>query len=44
MLEKKKNKGILKLGQSRSGGLVITQKQGKSQTFRIYYPTFPINI
>ncbi|XP_041369440.1 coiled-coil domain-containing protein 149-like [Gigantopelta aegis] len=27
MLEKKKNKGILKLGQSRSGGLVITQKQ-----------------
>ncbi|CAG5133974.1 unnamed protein product, partial [Candidula unifasciata] len=27
ILEKKKTKGILKLGQSRSGGLVITQKQ-----------------
>ncbi|XP_046335132.1 coiled-coil domain-containing protein 149-like isoform X2 [Haliotis rufescens] len=27
MLERKKNKGILKLGQSRSGGLVISQKQ-----------------
>ncbi|XP_012943085.1 coiled-coil domain-containing protein 149 [Aplysia californica] len=27
ILEKKKTKGIMKLGQSRSGGLVITQKQ-----------------
>ncbi|KAK6186324.1 hypothetical protein SNE40_008380 [Patella caerulea] len=27
ILERKKNKGILKFGQSRSGGLVITQKQ-----------------
>lgn len=27
ILEKKKNKGILKVGQSRSGGIVITQKQ-----------------
>lgn len=28
VLEKKKNKGILKLGQNRSGGVVISQKQG----------------
>ena len=28
ILEKKKNKGILKVGQSRSGGLIISQKQG----------------
>ncbi|KAK7110983.1 hypothetical protein V1264_014772 [Littorina saxatilis] len=27
ILEKKKNKGILKVGQSRSGGLIISQKQ-----------------
>ncbi|KAL8620462.1 hypothetical protein ACOMHN_048395 [Nucella lapillus] len=27
ILEKKKNKGILKVGQNRSGGLIITQKQ-----------------
>ena len=29
ILEKKKTKGILKLGQNRSGGLVISQKQGQ---------------
>jgi len=28
VLEKKKNKGILKLGQNRSGGVVVSQKQG----------------
>ena len=30
ILEKKKNKGILKVGQSRSGGLIISQKQGQT--------------
>ena len=29
ILERKKNKGILKLGQNRSGGVVISQKQGE---------------
>lgn len=28
LLERKKNKGILKLGQSRAGGVVISQRQG----------------
>jgi len=28
VLEKKKSKGILKLGQNRSGGVVVSQKQG----------------
>lgn len=28
MLDRKKNKGILKLGQNRCGGVVISQKQG----------------
>lgn len=28
MLDRKKGKGILKLGQNRSGGVVISQKQG----------------
>jgi len=29
-LEKKKSKGILKLGQNRCGGVVVSQKQGTS--------------
>jgi len=28
VLEKKKSKGILKLGQNRSGGVVVSHKQG----------------
>lgn len=28
LLEKKKNKGIIKLGQNRQGGVVVSQKQG----------------
>jgi len=30
VLEKKKSKGILKLGQNRSGGVVVSQKQGNT--------------
>ena len=33
ILERKKNKGIIKLGQSRSGGVVISQKQGEAKVW-----------
>ena len=32
LLERKKSKGILKLGEHRSGGVVVSQKQGKCLT------------
>jgi len=35
VLEKKKSKGILKLGQNRSGGVVVSQKQGYRQCKRL---------
>ena len=40
VLEKKKTKGIMKMGQSRSGGVVITQKQGESFHSQNLYANF----
>ena len=33
LLERRKNKGILKLGETRAGGVVISQRQGGSQCY-----------
>jgi len=41
VLEKKKSKGILKLGQNRSGGVVVSQKQGTNSSSLLVLNTEP---